>query len=255
MRAPVEHHGGEPHPAGVPGPVAAGERRPAPLPRDAVGAGRVLGGHPVGRVGVVQGVHGGPQVPLPAVVPDDRVLHRGRAAAGQDRAGSGRRQALDRLRLHQVDPPVLGAGGGAADVETPGALRGVHQRGALQRLRPEGVLADRHDGGEAHPVVRAGHHVGEPPPLADRPAEPVGQPPRAVDQLRRRAAGPGARARVLRLQHHLGVGPERPGVRRSRTGRRGSAGGHAAAPGSCGGLAAQCAHPRATPTDTRGDLP
>ena len=69
----------------------------------------------------------------------------------------------------------------------------------------------RADGLEAHPVVGAGDHVGEAAALADRTAQPVGQPPDAVDQQRRGAACPRARPGVLRLEDDLRVVPQRTG--------------------------------------------
>ena len=169
--------------------------------------------------------------------------------------GARRRQALDGIGLQQVHPPVLGARRGAADVEPPRAVRGVHQGGPLQRLGAEVVLAELDHRGEADAVVRAGDHVGEPPPLADRAAQPVGQPPGPVHQLRRRAAGPGAgpgssgaRTTSASAQNRSAAGG--PG------GDVGTARGHAAAPVSGGGTppsvhttaVSPASMPAATPT-------
>ena len=122
-------------------------------------------------------------------------------AAGQHGAGRRRREPRDGVRLQQVHPPVLGARGGAADVEPPPPVRGVHQRGPLQRLRAEGLLAELGHRGEVRRRRPSGRRrwrcraprrpagaAGTPATRCRRPAGPTALPPR------RRAAGRPGRA-------------------------------------------------------------
>ena len=158
-------------------------------------------------------------VELP-VVPEHRVLDPGRRAPGQDGPRCGVLEAGDGVRLEEVHPPVPAVRRRAADVQPPAPVGRVHEGRALQRLGAEGLLVHDGDRREADAVVGPGDHVGAAAPLADGAAQPVGQPPRRVDQLRRRGPDPGAGARVLRGDDHLGVVPERDGRRNARDERQ-----------------------------------
>ena len=53
----------------------------------------------------------------------------------------------------------------------PSRVRAAHERGPLERLGVEGVLAQLADRLEVHPVARSGDHVRDAPARADRPLD------------------------------------------------------------------------------------
>jgi len=92
---------------------------------------------------------GGPQVPLAGAARDDRVLDPLLLVTGQHELAP-RDVELSRVRcLGSLDPPVLGAGGCAAQVESPAAVWEADELGALQGLGVGLLLADRGDRLEA----------------------------------------------------------------------------------------------------------
>ena len=156
------------------------------------------------------------------VVMQNRVFDTHRVVAGQYRTDGGAGEALGRVGLEQVDPPVLGPGGGGADVEAPPALGGADQGRPLERLGPEPVLGDLGHHGEGQPVGRAGDHVGDAAARAERQPQPVGQVHVAVHDDRAGRTGPGPGLVTGRLDHHGGVLPRGQGQDRDSGGQGGS---------------------------------
>jgi hypothetical protein len=106
---------------------------------------------------------------------------------------------LRRVRgVGHLDPPVLGAGGGAAQVQPPLAVRQPDEFRALKRFGGQLFLGDQRQRLEVHAVAREGERHGVPPAAADRTAQPVGQVDAFVGQDRRRAAGPVPSTRARR---------------------------------------------------------
>jgi sulfotransferase family protein len=109
--------------AGVPRPGAACERGPVPGPFHSVCAGRVAGDHLVGFAGVDQRMACGPQLPAPVMVPDHRVLDPGLGVAGQHHHPVAGVEPGWMTGLEHLNPPVLRAGSGAAQVQPPATGR------------------------------------------------------------------------------------------------------------------------------------
>ncbi len=142
----AEANGGDPGAAGVPLARPARQRGPLPGPVEPVRAGRVLGGHLVGLVRVGQRVDGRPHVPLAVVPLDHRVLDRPLARVARQHDLAGAHVELGRVGgVDDLDPPVLGPGGGAAQVQPPAAVRELDELRALERLGVRLVLGDHHE--------------------------------------------------------------------------------------------------------------
>ena len=175
-----------------------------PGPVNPIGTGRVVGHHLVRVGGVSQRMAARPHLPS-AVQPDHRVLHAGLRVPGEyDLAPAG--VELGRvLRFQQLDPPVLGAGRGAAQVQPPPPGVIAHQPRPLQGLRPGLFAPDGCERLEAHPVGRPRHGDGVPPADPDRQAQPVGEIDPVVAQGGAGCTGPVAQAGARRRDHDGGL--------------------------------------------------
>jgi Sulfotransferase family len=194
----LEANGGDPGAPGVPLARPARQRGALPGPVEPVRAGGVLGAHLVGLIRVGQRVNCRPHVPLAVMALDHRVLDRSltRVARQHDLAGAdvelGRVGGVDDL-----DPPVLGPGGGAAQVQPPAAVRELDELRALERLGVGLVLGDDLERlVEVHAVGGEGDRHRVAAAAADRAAQPAGEIKTAVRRYRGRAAGPESAARA-----------------------------------------------------------
>jgi Sulfotransferase family len=212
----AEADGGDPGAPGVPLARPPRQRGALPGPVEPVRAGRVLGAHLIGLIRVGQRVDRRPHVPLAAVPLDHRVLDRplARVAGEHDLARAG--VELGRVGgVDDLDPPVLGPGRGAAQVQPPAAVREPDQLRALERLGVRLVLGD-----DLERIVKV-HAVGGerdrhrvPAAAADRLAQPEGEIETAVGRYRGRAAGPEPAADAWCLDRDSrasGLGHNRPG--------------------------------------------
>ena len=103
-----------------------------------------------------------------AAAADHRVLHA-RAPSPANTTSVGAPASAGEARLEQRDPPVAAARRRAAHVQPPAAVRGPHQRRALERRGAEAVLADPRHRREPLAVDRAGdHHLAAAAPRAGR---------------------------------------------------------------------------------------
>jgi hypothetical protein len=152
--------------------------------------------HPVGGVRVVEGVDGGPQMPDALVLQHHGVLDAVGLIALQDGPGRCRAQALGTSRLDDIDPPVLRAGCGAADVEPPRPVLDLHDGGPLEGLRAEVVLVEHGKRLEGQPVGRPRDDVAVSPTFLDRLAHPVGEVDRVIPDVRARRSRPMTRSRT-----------------------------------------------------------
>ncbi len=189
-------------------------------PGKPVGAPQVPGGHPVLVARLVERVAAQPQVPALLVVGDDGVLDGGVLVAGEHDLLAAGRQVLDGRRGEAVDPPVLGPGGGAGEVETPAETGHGHQHRPFEGLGAEGLTAHLGHGLERLAVVGACDDDRDAAAVGERAAYPPGQPEDAVDQHRARGAGPVARADAGGRDDHAQVVAVR---RQMGHGRRGHA--------------------------------
>ena len=174
----VGEDGGDPGPAGVPGPGPGGQGGAVPVPDQTVLAGRIRGGHAVLLARLVERVAADPGVPAAVPDTDHRVLDGGAVVATEDRPGLGVGQAGRVVGLEHVDPPVLTLRGGRADVQAPAARPGAQQRRPFHRHGPEpGLVEDRHRG-QPLAVGRPGDHRGRTTLVGH--ADPVGDDEAAV---------------------------------------------------------------------------
>src|SRR5579875_4149239 len=128
----------------------------------------------------------------PAVVAlDDRILDGPlRDIAGEHDIEAPRAE-LGRMRgVGHLDPPVLGAGRGAAQVQPPPAVGQAHELRALQRFGVQLFLGYQRQRLEVHPVAREGEGHGVTPAAAYRPAQPAGEIDALLGQDRRGGADP-----------------------------------------------------------------
>jgi len=191
-RLPGETDRGDPGAAGVPLPGPAGERGALPDPVEPVRAGRVLGRHLVGFQRVGERVDGRPHVPAAVAVLHDGVFDRAFHHVAGEHHVAVPDVELGRVGgLGDLDPPVFRAGGGAAQVQPPAAVRQPDELRALQRLGVHLFLGDHHDrSAEVHPVSRERDRHGVAPAAADRPPQPVSEVNAVVGEDRRRPPGP-----------------------------------------------------------------
>ena len=144
---------------------------------------------------------GRPHVPPAAVAGDNRILDRplARVPWQHDRAVPD--VELGRVRgIGHFNSPVLGPGGGAAQVKAPAAFWQLDQFGALQRFGLEVLLGDdRERGAEVNAVGREcdPHRVAA--AAAHWPTQPVSEVDAPIGGYRRRGARPvtGTQARWL----------------------------------------------------------
>jgi hypothetical protein len=127
-----------------------------------------------------------------------RVLDRALARVAGQHDLAGAHVELGRVGgVDDLDPPVLGPGGGAAQVQPPAAVRELDELRALERL---GVRLARGDDLERlvkmHAVGGEGDRHRVAAAAADRPAHPAGEVEAAVGRYRGRAAGPESAARA-----------------------------------------------------------
>jgi hypothetical protein len=93
-----------------------------------------------------------PHLPLTVAHGDDRILDGDLRVAGEhDRAPPGG-QVLGPVGIQGLDPPVLGAGRGAGEIEAPAAVGTLQHDRALEGLRAELVAIDLAHRLEGDPV-------------------------------------------------------------------------------------------------------
>jgi hypothetical protein len=203
-----EANGGDAGAPGVPLARPARQRGALPGPVEPVRAGRVLGAHLVGLIRVGQRVDGRPHVPLAVVPLDHRVLDRSlERVAGQHDLARARVELGGVGGVDDLDPPVLGPGRGAAQVQPPAAVRELDELRALERLGVRLLLGDHRERIVKVDAVRGEsdrHRV--PAAAANRPPQPAGEVDTAVGRYRRRAASPEPVARAWRRDRDRRVG-------------------------------------------------
>ena len=125
-------------------------------------------------------------MPLAVVVDDHRVFHGGLGVTWQHGDPGADVELGGMSGLGHLHPPVLGARGGAAQVQPPASLRGADQGGPLQRLGVHFFPADGQQRVEPLAVHRARYRYRVAAALADGAPEPVGQEDLAVTRNRAR---------------------------------------------------------------------
>ena len=125
-------------------------------------------------------------------------------AGEHDRAAAGR-QVLGPVGVQGLDPPVLGVGRGAREVEPPAAVGTLQHDGALEGLGAELVAVDLADRLEVDAVGGPGDDRGDAATVGQRPAYAVGEVGDPVDQHGGGGTGPVARARARRGYDDAGV--------------------------------------------------
>ena len=173
--------GGHPSAAGIPAIAGAAQHRPAIAPDQAVGAGEVVGDHPVLLSGLSERVVAGPHLPARPAAHDHRILDPPATAARKHHRAPPVRQVARMSRVERFDPPVLGGLRGTAQIQPP-AMAGRHDHRPLERRSPEVVAEHLAHRLELHSVIRSGHHDAHPAALVQRTAYPVGEPEDTVDQ-------------------------------------------------------------------------
>ena len=150
-----------------------------------------------------------PGVPRRPSPKNHRVLDRRRShCPGTPSAAHPRPTARRPIGLERLDPPVLGVRRRAAEIQPPTGIRPISrgdQDRPLERGRTEVVAVHLGDPLERQPVVGAGDHHAHPTAGVERPAHPVHEPERPVDEQRAGGARPVARPLVRRLDDDLGA--------------------------------------------------
>ena len=129
---------------------------------------------------------GRPHVPTAAVAGDNRILDRPLARVPRQHDRPGPDVELGRVRgIGHFNPPVLGPGGRAAQVQAPAAFWKPDQFWALQRLGLEVLLGDDRERSAEVDAIRREcdpHRVAA--SAAERPAQPVSEVNAAVGGYR-----------------------------------------------------------------------
>ena len=167
--------GADPGAPRVPQAGPAVQCGPLPGPLPAVVTGGVVGSHLVRLVRIGQRMARRPELPHPVPVHDHRILDRRLGVARQHNLAAVRVEFGRVGRLDQLNSPVLGARGGAAEVEPPGPLRGAHERRPFQRVGAHEFAADTEQRLEVLAVGGPGDGHGVTAAVADRAAHPVGE--------------------------------------------------------------------------------